>query len=80
MREYQPEPYEVVEMVERYVDKELDDARKFDNREPLDDSGVYSLHLLAAAIYAKGALDGERAASERERRRNQRDFDRKAKP
>jgi hypothetical protein len=56
----------VVEAVERYVYEELRDAVKYSNREPLDESGIWSLHALAARIYAKGWEDGERA-TERKR-------------
>lgn len=53
--------------VEQYINSELSDAVKFDNREPLDESGAYSLHALAARIYAAGWEDGERAQAERDR-------------
>lgn len=43
---------EVVQMVEEYVYKELSDAEKYENRSPLDESGIWSLHALAAEIYA----------------------------
>ena len=68
------EPREAAELVERYVDRELADAEKCDNREPLDESGVYSLHVLAGEIYMRGFRDGEdtervRARGERLRKR-----------
>lgn len=53
-------------MVERYVDREVADA-KYDNRQPLDDSGVYSLHFLAAEIFAAGVKQGEYVAHIRAR-------------
>ncbi|WP_052956748.1 hypothetical protein [Mycolicibacter heraklionensis] len=66
---------QVAELVDRYAERELDDARKFDNSTPLDESGIYSLHMLAARIYAYGFSDGERVAmtrhqGERQRARN----------
>lgn len=68
------EPSEVLNAVEEYVYSQLSDARKYDNREPLDESGVWSLHKLAADVYAMGWEAGERAQAERDRhqaRRNQ---------
>lgn len=59
------EPQDIIQMVESYVGKELNDAEKFVNREPFDNSGVWSLHALAARIYARGFEDGEQAESER---------------
>lgn len=61
------EPQAVVELVERYIDDELRQAAKYDNREPFDDSGCWSLHELAAQIYATGYDHGERAEAERQR-------------
>ncbi|MEV0031405.1 hypothetical protein [Nocardia sp. NPDC050793] len=52
------EPREVIELVERYVSEELADAERYDNRTPLDRSGVWSLHQLARDIYAHGVKDG----------------------
>ncbi len=49
---------QVVELVDRYAAKELRDARQYDNRTPLDESGMYALHDLAAEIYAHGFNDG----------------------
>ena len=73
----QIEPREVVELVDSYVDEELHDRQKYTNREPLDESGVYSLHLLAADIYALGYSAGEQAEGARARNR-QRRADRKS--
>lgn len=56
------EPREIVDLVEDYVRRELADVEKYSNRTPLDDSGIYSLHRLAAAIYADGFQAGEQAA------------------
>lgn len=63
------EPQSVIQLVESYVDEELSDVKKFDNRAPLDESGIWSLHDLAAKIYAQGYQDGERAEGERAQRR-----------
>lgn len=65
-------PREVAELVERYVSAELADFAKYDNREPLDESGVYSLHCLAAKIYAQGFDDGDRVNEVRARGREAR--------
>ena len=75
-----PEPAHVVAMVEDYVRTELHDAEQYTNRAPLDESGIWSLHAMAAEIYAAGWRDGERAAEERERqiRSRERDAARKA--
>jgi hypothetical protein len=56
------EPLTVAEVVENYVESELRDEAKYENRKPLDESGVWSLHALAARIYAQGWFDGRRAA------------------
>ncbi|MUL47583.1 hypothetical protein FZI85_25040 [Mycobacterium sp. CBMA293] len=62
-----PVPDDVVQVVEQYVEGELSDAVKFDNRAPLDESGIWSLHRLAANIYAKGFEAGTRVEGERQR-------------
>lgn len=60
-----PEPEAVVMMVEQYVRNELAAEQAASNRKPLDESGIYSLHMVAARIYAAGFADGERAAERR---------------
>jgi hypothetical protein len=57
-----PSPADVADMVNQYIYGELSDTEKYDNREPLDDSGRYALHRLAADIYARGFDDGHRVA------------------
>jgi hypothetical protein len=57
-----PEPRAIAEMVEEYATSEVRDAQKYTNRTPLDDSGVWSLHDLAARIYAMGHEDGRQLA------------------
>lgn len=59
------EPPQVVQAVESYVSKALHDARAFSNSTPLDESGIWSLHTLAAEIYALGWRDGEDAEARR---------------
>ncbi len=56
---------EVVQLVDEYVRRELADAQKYDNSTPLDESGIYSLHLLAAQIFAKGYELGQTTADAR---------------
>lgn len=63
-------PLRLVGDVERYIESQLADAEKYDNRHPLDESGIWSLHALAAEIYSAGWADGE--ATEAERQRSQR--------
>jgi hypothetical protein len=67
MNQHEPriEPPEVVQLVESYAEKELADARKYENSTPLDESGIWSLHRLAAAIYALGYEAGERTEAAR---------------
>lgn len=66
-------PAAVVQQVESYVDDELAQARKYDNRQPLDESGVHTLHRLAAQVYAAGWADGEAAQAERDRGQRRRE-------
>lgn len=61
------ETEQVADLIERYVDQELSNAAKYDNCTPLDVSGVWSLHRLAAEIYAMGHEAGERVAMTRQR-------------
>lgn len=70
-----PVPQTVVHAVEEYVYKELSDKQKYENREPLDESGIWSLHRLAARIYAMGfdaggAIEADRGRAERQRARD----------
>lgn len=58
-------PRSAVDAVEAFVEKQLSDAAKYENSEPLDESGVFSLYRLAATIYAKGYEDGEITAEVR---------------
>lgn len=67
-----PVPQGVVQTVEEYVYSELSNAEKYENRTPLDESGIWSLHRLAAQIYAMGFDAGERIEHERGRAERQR--------
>lgn len=58
---------DVVLAVEEYVESELRDTEKYINRTPLDDTGIWSLHALAAQLYAMGFEDGQRVEAERGR-------------
>lgn len=69
------EPPAVIDLVERHIRDELRQCDQYDNRELYDESGCWSLHDLAAKIYAHGYEDGERA--ERCRGEEQRRRDRK---
>lgn len=73
-----PVSSDVVQSVEQYVYRELADAKKYDNRAPLDESGIFSLHRLVAEAYARGWDDGERVAVQKERGRRDRERDRDA--
>ena len=44
--------------IETWVTGRFDRAAKYDNAELLDEDGVYTLHQLAAHIYALGFADG----------------------
>lgn len=70
------EPREVVAAVEAYVSSELSDASRYTNRSLLDESGVWSLHRLAADVYALGWEAGERAQAERDNQQRRRDRER----
>jgi hypothetical protein len=69
------EPKAIAELVETYVSDEYADARKFDNRALLDESGVWTLHQLAAEIYALGFRDGAFTEETCERGKRQRKAD-----
>ncbi len=51
--------HEVTGLVEEYVRRELSDYAKYENRSPLDEDGIRSLHQLAARVYSLGFRDGE---------------------
>lgn len=66
------EPLSVAQEVERFVDGEFRDAAKFSNREVLDESGVYSLHEVAAHIYQLGFNDGRQVENWKRNEQRQR--------
>jgi hypothetical protein len=66
------EPASVVALVETYVRQELANVARYENRQPLDESGIYSLHCLASEIYMAGIQDGEAAANARTSGRRER--------
>lgn len=70
---YPIEPASIVTAVDMYVDSELRDAGRYSNRRPLDESGIYRLHVLAAQIYATAWDDATRAAESRRSARRQRE-------
>lgn len=59
------EPREIVDMVDRWIDGEISSALRWDNKELLDEDGAYTLHRLAAGIYAAGWTGGSSATQER---------------
>jgi len=69
------EPRAIANLVETFVNDEYEDDRKYENRTPLDESGVWTLHQLAAEIYAAGFEEGLRTAECREQGRRSRKSD-----
>jgi len=61
------EPHAIANLVETFINDEHNDDRKYTNRTPLDSSGVWSLHQLAAEIYAVGFEEGVRTEEARQR-------------
>ena len=59
-----PAPAAVTQKVNEYLTSEQMAVAKYDNREYLDHSGRYSLHMVAREIYALAWEDGYRAANE----------------
>lgn len=66
-------PAGLVDAVDQWVRDRLEHAAKYDNAEPLDKDGAFTLHRLAARIYAEGWRDGEQAAARREWNRRSRE-------
>jgi len=69
------EPNKIVDLVEGFVNDEYSDDSKYENRTPLDESGIWSLHQLAAEIYAAGFAEGVRTEEARQRGKCERKFD-----
>lgn len=63
-----PVPRDITESVEEYVDAEIRDWLRYENRTPFDESGCWSLHRLAAKVYAQGWTAGVFAGQEEIRR------------
>ena len=66
------EPQSVIQLIESFVDRTLNDAAKYESSKPLDESNVYSLHDVAAEIYALGYHDGCMAQAVRDQRQRNR--------
>jgi hypothetical protein len=77
-REHHVTTVEITQMVDDFIDREHCDAAKYTNRTPLDDSGAFSLHQLAADIYALGFSEGQRVEMFRKMQEHQRAKDRAA--
>ena len=69
------EPKAIAELVETFINDEHEDARKYSNRTLLDSSSAWTLHQLAADIYAAGFEEGMRTSEARERGARERQFD-----
>jgi hypothetical protein len=69
------EPKAIADLVESFINDEHEDARKYSNRTLLDSSSAWTLHQLAADIYAAGFEEGLRTSEARERGTRQRKFD-----
>lgn len=60
------EPFEVARLVDQYADDQHLAASKYTNSEPLDESGIYTLHNVAARIYALGFKEGQQVQNWRD--------------
>lgn len=67
MAELSPVPTYVIQEVNEYLRSERAAVEQYDNRELLDDSGMWNLHALARMIYAHGWTEGHLAATEERR-------------
>lgn len=67
---HQVEPQPVADLVDQWVDRERNAAAQYDNKDLLDEDGIWSLHRLAAEIYTRGHDDGEIVADARNRAAN----------
>jgi hypothetical protein len=75
---FYPEPQPVAQEVDHYLYGEFSDAEKHSNRDLLDESGIWSLHRLAAHIYAMGFRDGHMVGGDNERKARQHQSSRSA--
>lgn len=80
MRTDQPrvEPSDVVEAVEQWITHALNASAKYSNHELLGADDAFTLHRLAAEVYAIGWEHGERAEARRQSAQRYRDRDRLA--
>lgn len=69
-------PARLADGIEAYVHKELSDAERYENSEPLDEDGVYGIYTLVAEAYAAGYEDGMVSEARRQSARRQRDRER----
>ena len=69
------EPKVIADLVESFISSEHEDARKYSNRTLLDSSSAWTLHQLAAEIYAVGFDEGLRTSEAREQGTRARRFD-----
>ena len=69
------EPKAIADLVESFINDEHEDARKYSNRTLLDSSSAWTLHQLAADIYAAGFEEGVRTEEAREQGTRRRKFD-----
>ncbi|OWL95541.1 hypothetical protein B7435_30100 [Mycolicibacterium peregrinum] len=67
MSEIIPVPTEVTQAVEEYVFSEHFARDNKEDRSPLDESGIWELHRVAARIYAMGFEGGTRVQAQRSR-------------
>ena len=67
-------PTQQIEEVDRVIDGLIRDAARYDNTELLDESQCWTLHQLAAQLYAAGFEDGQRAEAARGRGQKARDL------
>ena len=63
MTDLTPAPTRIAEMVNQHVYAMVDAIEKYDNVTAYNDSQRYSLHRLAATIYAAGWSDGHLSAT-----------------
>lgn len=77
MRSAEPtiEPEDIVREVNQYIESSHRSARESSNVTLLDSGQVFSLHRLAASIYAQGYRAGERSEAARHDGERQREFD-----
>lgn len=78
MTDNYPEPANVAQQVDSWVSDQFRNARKWENSELLDDNGTFTLHRLAASIYAQGHAAGEQVERNRANEQLRRELDRQS--